>query len=417
MKKTVFPMRLPEIKRWWQPRYTVLCMLWLVYGCFYLCRLNFAPLIPLIMEDLALSHTQVGLVSTLFLVFYSAAQFPVGYLSDRFGPRIVITTGAVISVAANIFFSFGNGLLYLTGLQSLNGLGQGGGWVPGVKLLNNWFSRAERGRILGLFGTCEPVFIVLAYILAGCLGKLFGWRSVFPILAMVLLPVSFLYWRIVADRPDRPGTEGFQPRTGTPAEKSSSRAHLHVILSHQGVRMACVGFFGLLYISYCNLVWLPTYLYESYGLSVAKSGLLASLYPLAGLVARPLGGYLSDVTFNGRRKPLILTGMSCILLSTAFLAGTDRLGWAMILIIIIGFFDQLITPLFFALGLDLLPPELAGSGAGYLSAWGHLGSMVAMFLSGALVDRFGSYQPVFIALSILAAIGIAATLRIDEGKP
>ena len=181
--------------------------------------------------------------------------------------------------------------------------------------------------------------------------------------------------------------------------------------------MACLGFCCLMYIRYGILIWLPAYLYETYGLSVVTASLLASVYPMAGLVASPVGGYLSDVTFGGRRKPLLLIGLSFILLSTIFLASANRLEWAMFLIVSVGFFEQLIAPLFFALELDLIPPELAGTGAGFLEAGGHLGSMCAMFFSGLLVDVFGSYNPVFLVLGIVAAIGVAIILSIRESKP
>jgi len=137
---------------------------------------------------------------------------------------------------------------------------------------------------------------------------------------------------------------------------------------------------------------------------------------MAGLVACPLGGYLSDVTFGGRRKPLILMGFSFIFLSTIFLTIGGSLEWAITLIISVGFFEQLSSPLFFSLELDLLPAELAGTGAGFLEAGGHMGSVCAMFFSGLLVDMFGSYSPVFLTLSILAVAGVAPLLCIREGK-
>jgi sugar phosphate permease len=225
------------------------------------------------MEDLKISHVQIGLIGTFFLAFYSVAQFPVGYLSDIVGPRKIIIIGGVTSAVANVFFSAGTSLFYLIGFQGLNGLGQGGGWVPGVKLLNNWFPKSERGRTLGLFGTCESIFIVFAYILAVYLGKMFGWRVVFRILPMILLFVLFVYWVVVDDHPDRISAQNFRYRTPEPGEKSSeNRYKLIVILSNKNVRMTCIGFFCLMYISYCNLIWLPAYLYESYGLSVVKAG-------------------------------------------------------------------------------------------------------------------------------------------------
>jgi len=392
--------------------------MWLVYGCFYLNRLNFAPVIPLIMEDLKLSHTQVGLISTFFFAFHAAAQFPAGYLSDILGPRKIITLGGVTSSLANLFFSAGSSLFYLIGFQSLNGLGQGGGWGPSVKLLNNWFPESERGRALGIYATCACIFTIIAYALAGYLGKTFGWRAAFWTVSIILLSVLFVYWVVVADHPDGNSVQSFQYRPPEPAEKSSgNRNKLIVILSNRDMRMACLGFCCLCYIRYAILVWLPAYLYESYGLSLVTASLLAAVYPLAGLVASPLGGYLSDVAFGGRRKPLLLIALSLVLLSTIFLASADRLEWVMILIFSVGFFEQLISPQFFALELDLIPPELAGTGAGFFEAGGHLGSMCAMFFSGLLVDVFGSYKPVFLVLSIVAAIGVAIILFIRERKP
>ena len=391
--------------------------MWLVYGCFYLNRLNFSPVIPLIMEDLKLSHAQVGLISTCFFAFYAAAQFPAGYLSDILGPRKIITLGGITSALANFFFSAGYSLFYLIGFQSLNGLGQGGGFGPSVKLLNNWFPDTERGRALGIYATCVCIFSVLAYVLAGYLGKTFGWRVAFWTLPIILLSVLFVYWMVVDDRPDGNSVQSFPFRPPEPAGKCSGNVNrLMAILSNKAVRMACLGFCCLMYIRYGILVWLPAYLYESYGLGMVTASLLAAVYPMAGLVASPLGGYLSDVAFGGRRKPLLLIALSFILLSTIFLASAGRLEWTIILIADVGFFEQLIAPQFFALELDLIPPELAGTGAGFLEAGGHLGSMCAMFFSGLLVDAFGSYKPVFLVLSILAIIGIGAVLFVRENK-
>ena len=88
----------------------------------------------------------------------------------------------------------------------------------------------------------------------------------------------------------------------------------------------------------------------------------------------------------------------------------------MILIAGVGFFEQLIAPQFFALELDLIPPELAGTGAGFLEAGGHLGSMCAMFLFGVIVDLFSSYRPAFMTLSVVAATGLVTVFCIRGRK-
>ena len=301
--------QLVNLKRWWQPRYTILLIMWLVYGCFYLNRLALGPVIPLIIEDLNFSHTQVGLISSFLFAFYAFAQFPAGYLSDIFGPKRIITIGGLTSALANLLFSTGSNLFYLIGFQSLNGAGQGGAFGPIVKLINNWFPKSERGRALGIHNTCVSVFSLLAYVLAGYLGKTFGWRAVFWAAPIILLPVLFISWMIVEDNPPI----NTKIKVGYRLKKTTEKSYrnldrLKVIVTNKNMILACFAFFCLMYITYCNLIWLPAYLYESYALSIIKTVFLAGVYPAVGLVARPLGGFLSDVPLEGRRKPLLLVG-------------------------------------------------------------------------------------------------------------
>jgi len=409
--------QLANLKRWWQPRYTILLIMWLVYGCFYLNRLALGPVIPLIIEDLNFSHTQVGLISSFLFAFYAVAQFPAGYLSDVFGSKRIITFGGLASALANYFFSAGSSLLYLIGCQSLNGIGQGGGYGPIVKLLNNWFPKEERGRALGIHTTCVSIFTLFAYVLAGYFGKTFGWRSVFWVAPSILLPVLFISRIIVDDKPANKIRNDFKYKPEEPTAKPFDiTKRLKAILSNRNMVLACFGYFCLMYITYCNLIWLPSFFYESYGLSIFTTVSLAGIYPLIGLMARPLGGFLSDVPLHGRRKPLLLVGFFSIMIATFFLANTVRLEYALVLIVIVAFFDQLIQSLFFALELDMLTSELTGTGAGFLEAGGHFGSMSAMLFTGLLVDLFGTYKAVFLSLSFLAATGFVVAIFIREDK-
>ena len=402
----------------YHPRYKVLAVLWLVYGCYYLNRLNLAPVIPLMMRDLNLTHTQIGLISTAFFAFYTITQLPAGYLSDIFGPRKIIVAGGLLSSIANALFSAGTGLGFLIGLQSVNGLGQGCGFSPSIKLLNNWFPASERGRALGIFCTCTSVFTVLAYLLSGYVGHRFGWRIVFIMSPLIMVPGLVIFRLLVTDHPDGSGIiiEGHNPGEEPTGVSLQRKNRLFAVISNGPTRMACLGFSCLSYITYCNLIWLPSYLYEFHGLSVVSAGLCASIYPLMGIIARPLGGYLSDITFKGKRKPVILVGLFMILIFTALLALSDHLIIVLMLIAGVGFFDQTIGTLFFALELDILSPDLTGTASGFLEAGGHLGSMCAMFLTGILIDTFGSYVSVFFLLSFLAALGIFAVLLIPENK-
>jgi MFS transporter, OPA family, sugar phosphate sensor protein UhpC len=391
--------------------------MYLVYGCFYLNRLNVAPVIPLIMVDLEISHTQVGLLTSFFFVSYTVSQFFTGYLSDIRGPRRVITFGGAVSVVANLSFSVGRKLCHLISAQALNGLGQGAGWGPSLKLINAWFPPETKGRTLGIYSTSISVFTILTYLLAGYLGKTFGWRVVFRVSPVVLMGVLFIFRMVVRDQPQGWRGADIPPGHLAPSEEiPESRNRYVTVISDRDFRLASAGFSCLLYISYTNLVWLPSYFYERHGLSLVRAALLTTLYPALGLLSRPLGGYLSDVTFGGRRRPLILIGFFFILFANLFLGVANHLGLTVGLVLCVGFFDQLMVTAFMALLLDMLPKELTGTGAGLFEAVGHVGTVCAMFFSGLLVDMFQSYKPMFLALSIMAFAGIVAMFGVLESR-
>ena len=108
---------------WWSPAGLVLFLTWLFFGMYYMNRFNFSPMIPLLKADLNLSNAQAGSLMALFFITYTIFQLPSGYLADRFGPRKIITVGALISIIGNLIFSQGSTFLMLSLGQCVNGLG------------------------------------------------------------------------------------------------------------------------------------------------------------------------------------------------------------------------------------------------------------------------------------------------------
>jgi sugar phosphate permease len=398
----------------WAPQYTVVTLLWLVYGSFYLNRLNIPPVIPLIMRDLNISHAQIGLITTFFFFAYSITQFPAGYLGYLLGHKRVIAIGALISAGANLLFGIGNSLTDLVLCQGLNGLGQGGAWSPSVGIVANWFNRMERGRVFGIYVTCVSVFTILSYALSSALGQKFGWRMPFIAPPFVIMTVILLFWIMVRESP----TE-MPPNAKPDVHKGvllppGFKEDMKTILSHQGLWFLGISYFCLMAIRYSIFVWAPTYLFETFGLDILRAGMLSSIYPAIGLISYPLGGFLCDVILEGRKKPLIAIGLLSISILAFSLAHVTTLVWAIFLLACIGFFDQIGAALFFALEIDLLPRHLASTGAGFLNTASALGSAATMFLTGLLIDVFHSYHVLFIALSIAALIGGMSIIKIKE---
>jgi len=123
---------------------------------------------------------------------------------------------------------------------------------------------------------------------------------------------------------------------------------------------------------------------------------------------------LSYVILKGKRAPLIIFGLSGLFIFIIILSLTASLGLSLFILAGLGFFDQLMSALYFALAVDLLPTNAISTGSSFLNAGASLGSMFSMSFSGLMIDLFKSYHMMFVSLSFIALIGIIFTLRIKE---
>jgi sugar phosphate permease len=152
-----------EYRSW---RYRVFALSWLAYAGFYLCRKNFSIAMPLLDQDLGFTKDNFAVLLFCYNLFYALGQFYNGFLSDKFGPRLIVGIGLFLSVLANMFLGFGTALLVFGLLLCLNGTGQSTGWSGTVKNMAPWFRRKERGVVMSWWSTCYVVGAVAATGLA-----------------------------------------------------------------------------------------------------------------------------------------------------------------------------------------------------------------------------------------------------------
>ncbi len=64
------------------------------------------PLLPMIRSDFALDYTQSGFVVSAFNLSYGIAQLPAGWVTDRVGPRLMITISICGVALAGLLIGF-----------------------------------------------------------------------------------------------------------------------------------------------------------------------------------------------------------------------------------------------------------------------------------------------------------------------
>jgi len=397
------------------PANLVLFLTWLFFGTYYLTRFNYSSIIPLLKTDLGITNAQAGGLMSFFFMTYTIFQIPAGYLGDRFGPRKVLTFGALISILGNLIFSQGSTYMTLSLGQLINGLGQAMGWNSAVKLVVSWFPRSKRGTSIGLFATCVTGGSSVGIRFSGFLGDSLGWRSSFIIPPMIMAIIAGVFWVIVRDHPRERGLPDFEDEIHLEKKiDSDPRSRLSVVLANRILWVVALVYFCLVYIQFGCLVWIPSFLKEGYGMSVDRASSVSLLILLPGVFASPLGGFLSDHCFGGRRKPLILLGMGVLSGSVFLLSLGVSLTFAVVLLTIVGLMILMPDILMAAYPSDILSRRLAATAMGFLATFTSIAGIITTPVSGKIVDLFHSYEALFFSFAIVALVGTVLTLLINE---
>src|SRR4051794_29776655 len=141
--------RNPTYERW---RWQIFAITWLAYVGFYLTRKSFSVAKIGIQRDPGLHMTdrQMAWIDGAYLTAYAIGQFLFGMAGDRLGTRLVILVGLLASVIAAFVMGASTLVVAFGVFFCIQGLAQATGWAPLVKNVSTFFSRRERGTVMGL---------------------------------------------------------------------------------------------------------------------------------------------------------------------------------------------------------------------------------------------------------------------------
>ncbi len=389
-------------------------MTWLTYAGFYLCRKNFAVAMPLLTEDLGYTKLDFATIIFVFSLFYAGGQFVNALLSDRFGARLVVGIGMIVSAASNIAMGFAGSLMAFTLLAPLNGLGQSTGWSGLVKTMASWFRPRERGVVMGWWGT--------SFVLGGSFATIFatflvtsetllpgvGWRRGFFFPALVLGALAALFMFLVRNRPADVGLDALEAETSGSQVAGTTTS---VLLADPALWAISAMYFFLKSTRYAFLFWLPLYMTEALHYPLVEAGFTSALYELVGFSGAIFAGYVSDKLAGSRRFPvgtLMLLALALVLFLHPIFSSYGRVGLA-VWISLVGIFTY---------GPDTLMSGAAaqdvGGGtataAGIVNGVGSVGQLLSPLIVAVVAGQYGwDYVfMVFVAFA-LAGAGLLAT--------
>lgn len=372
-------------------------------------------MIPLLKADLGISNAQAGGLMAFFFVTYTVFQLPAGYLGDRLGPRKILTFGALVSIIGNLIFSQASSYVVLSIAQLVNGMGQAMGWSSAVKMIVSWFPRSRRGTAIGLFATCITGGSSVGIRLSGFIGEHLGWRSSFIIPPMMMAAAALIFWILVRDHPREKGLLDFEDEVHLEQQiDSDTRSRLSVVLSNRTLWVVALVYFFFVYVQFGCLVWIPSFLKETYAMSIDRASTVCFFILLPGVLASPLGGFLSDHIFGGRRKPLILLGLAVLSGSSFLLSLRLSIAPAAVILAVVGLMIVMPDVLLAAYPSDILSRKLSATAMGFLATFTSASGIITTPLSGKIADLFQSYSAVFFSFGMVALAGTIMTFFINE---
>ncbi|VFT14137.1 sugar MFS transporter [Pseudomonas aeruginosa] len=207
-----------SFQRW---RLQIFAITWLAYAAFYFTRKAFSVAKLGIAEDPGFQLDKMAMadLDAIYLAAYAVGQFTWGVLADRFGPRIVVFGGLLISaLAAVVMGTFATLPIFAT-CMVVQGLAQSTGWSGLCKNIGSFFATHERGRVLGLWSTCYAFGGLVASPFAGWWAySVFGtWHAAFYSSAAVVGGVALLFLLLQRNRPEDVGHPPVEPQVASEA--------------------------------------------------------------------------------------------------------------------------------------------------------------------------------------------------------
>lgn len=358
-----------------------------------------------IARDTGWSVTGVSSALTIAFLAMAGGSMAWGTLSDRFGPRIVVLSGAVLLTAS---LALASRMTSLLAFQLIFGLFVGGGiaaiFAPMMACVTGWFD-THRSLAVSLVSAGMGVAPMTMSPLAAWLVSGWGWRDSMLIIAAlaaaVMIPVALLVRR-------PPALAGGSVQAAA-SEAPSGMTVGQALRSPQFIILLLTNFFC------CATHAGPIIHTVSYAVSCGIPMIAAvSIYGvegLAGLGGRIGFGLLGD-RFGARR--VLVVGLLAQAFGALGYFFVRELAGFYAVAVLFGFIYAGIMPLYAAIARENFPLRMMGTVIGGFAMAGSLGMATGPLAGGLVYDNFGSYAWLYLGAW---GIGIGAFLIATTFRP
>lgn len=390
--------------------FSILSLLY-IFSQFF--RVSNAVIAPNLIQDLGLNAETLGILGGAYFYSFALLQIPMGPMLDRIGPRMVVTFSPLIGALGAFLFALSGSFTSALWGRILIGAGMAPILMGSMKVFILRFPPEKFATLVGTIlsvGTLGNIFAAspLAYLTSAI-----GWRVTFILAGGITILLALLGLWVLGGEKKKEKEFGSSPPEPQIGVLQSMRLVLKSLAFWQ---IGAVGFFR--YGTFVGLqgLWLGPYLMSIKGYSPVQTGNVIILLSIGMIVGGPIGGRLSDRTFQSP-KGVALGGLSLYCLGLFSLIGVLNIHspfWYGSIFFFMGFFTSF-GMVIYSHAKGLFPITISATVMTFVNFFTMAGGAAFMPILGKVIESFPKVDHTYPAEAyhlsfLICSLGMAASL-------
>jgi len=408
-------------------RWVVFGIISSIYFFVYFHRVSTSVIATDLLAVFQTDATALGFMSSMYFYVYAFEQPLVGYLSDRLGPRRVVSLWTLAAAIGCLIFGFAPTIGWASVGRAIIGFGVGGVYVPALKAFSQWFEKKDFSTMTGLFLAAGNLGALIATTPLVWMVQACGWRASFHLIAGVTVILALAVFFLTRDHTrvyTRAGNPGVSETPSSPQKAPASIVSVITSFRFWVFGSLLFGIIG----TFLTLqgLWATPFLMSRFGVELTHASKINMLIPLGFIAGSPLWGWLGSRV--GRNKMTLLIWL--LLIMTAMWTGLiiRNIPWGITGIMVVMFFIGGVAgglaTIIWTLVRESTPGAILGLVTGLLNPFPILGIAIFQGWTGAILDRVGrvngiyppeAYQNAF-SLCLAVTIGCLALAVLARKK-
>ena len=367
-------------------------------------------------------HLTAYTAALTFILAFGVAKAATNYLagrwSDRYGRKPVLVAGWVVAVPVPLLLIWAPAWGWVVAANVLLGVSQGLTWSTTVIMKIDLAGPHRRGLAMGFNEAAGYGAVAATALATGWLAARHGLRPEPFYLGLAYAALGLgMSTLLVRETHGHARLEAstHAARSGASGDHLGSELTDRQVFVQTSVRepaLSAASQAGLVNNLNDGLAWgLFPVLFAAAGLSVARIGVLAAVYPAVWGAGQLLTGAWSD---RVGRKPFVVGGMLTQAAALALVAAADTfLLWA-VAGALLGAGTAMVYPTLLAAVGDVAHPAWRARAVGVYRLWRDGGFAVGALLAGVLADLWGVRAAIWLVAALTAASGLLVAVRMYE---